>query len=270
MVQLSQGLPVVHFENRYRDRWGTYKWFEWTAKSVPEEGLVFAVAREITRRKHLEQRLQAIVESSPVAMVITDKEGLIIQVNREAEALFGYARDELVGHAVEILIPDRFRQGHPHLRAGFLANPTVRHGSRRELWGLRKDGTELSIELGLSPLETEDGIFVISVITDVTESRRQERWLKAIVESFPAGLVVIDRDGNIRLVNRETERLFGYSRNELVGRQLGHLDPRAILRRGAAVNRPNPLRTSLHTATASGARSSASARTVPSSVSRSM
>ncbi len=225
MVKLSQGLPVVQFENRYRDLWGNYKWFEWTSKSVPEEGIVFAVAREITKRKHLEQRLQAIVESSPVAMVITDKGGLITQVNQESERLFGYERDELIGRPVEILIPERFRQGHPALRNSFLANPAVRHGSGRELWGLRKDGTEIPIELGLSPLETEGGIFVISVITDVTESKRQERWFKAVVESFPAGLVMIDRAGIIRLVNKETERLFGYSRSELIGRQLELLIP---------------------------------------------
>ena len=75
MTKLSQGLPVVRFENRYRDRWGNYNWFEWTAKSVPEEGIIFATARDITARKHLEQRIQASVESSPVAMVVTDHAG---------------------------------------------------------------------------------------------------------------------------------------------------------------------------------------------------
>jgi PAS domain S-box-containing protein len=223
--RLAQGLPVVQFENRYRDRWGNYKWFQWTAKSVPAEGIIFAVAREITERKHLEQRLQAIVESSPVAMVISNKDGLITQLNREAESLFGYDRKELVGNPVEVLIPERFRHGHPALRAGFLSNPQVRPGSGRELWGLRKDGAEIPIELGLSPLETEEGIFVISVITDVTESKRQERWFKALVESFPAGLIVIDRAGVIGLVNKETERLFGYPRGELIGRGLGLLFP---------------------------------------------
>ena len=225
MVQLSQGLPVVQFENRYRDRWGNYKWFQWTSKSVPEEGIVFAVAREITERKHLEQRLQAIVESSPVAMVISDKEGLITQLNREAEMLFGYDRNELVGRPVEDLDPGAVSPGASRSPPGF---PGQSRGSTRfgrELWGLRKDGTEIPIELGLSPLETEEGIFVISVISDVTETKRQERWFKAVVESFPAGLVMIDRAGVIRLVNRETERLFGYARDELIGRELAVLIP---------------------------------------------
>jgi PAS domain S-box-containing protein len=160
-----------------------------------------------------------------VAMVITDKVGQIVQLNRETERLFGYQRDELLGRPVEILIPERFRQGHPALRASFLANPTIRYGSGRELWGLRKDGAEITIELGLSPLETEEGIFVISVIADVTESKRQERWFKALTESFPASLILIDHALVVRLINRETERLFGYSRDELIGRPLASLFP---------------------------------------------
>ena len=79
------------------------------------------------------------MESSPVAMVISDEQGLITQLNREAERLFGYASNELLGRPVEILIPERFRDGHHALRQGFLANPVVRYGSGRELYALRKD-----------------------------------------------------------------------------------------------------------------------------------
>jgi len=219
VVKLSQGLPVVRFENRYRDRSGNYKWFEWTAKSVPEEGIIFATARDITERKHLEQRLEAIVESSPMAMVMTDRAGRIVQLNREAEKLFGFQRDELAGQMVEMLIPERFRQRHLAHRERFLMNPSMRPGSGRELWGLRKDGTEFPIELGLSPLETEEGIFVISVIADITERKRQTQWFQAIVECIPTGMVLFDSAGTICLVSKETERLFGYSRGELIGQE---------------------------------------------------
>ncbi len=126
VVNLSQGLPVVRFENRFRARSGNYKWFEWTAKSVPEEGIIFATARDITERKHLEQRLEAIVESSPVAMIMTDRAGRIVQLNKEAEKLFGFQRDELAGQMVEMLIPERFRQGHIAHRDRFLMNPSMR------------------------------------------------------------------------------------------------------------------------------------------------
>jgi len=225
VVKLSQGLPVVRFENRYRDRSGNYKWFEWTAKSVPEEGIIFATAREITERKHLEQRLEAIVESSPVAMVMTDRAGRIVQLNREAEKLFGFQRDELAGQMVEMLIPERFRHGHVAHRERFLMTPSMRPGSGRELWGLRKDGTEFPIELGLSPLETEQGLFVISLIADITERKRQTQWFEAIVECFPTGMVVFDIAGTICLVSKETERLFGYSRGELIGQATEILIP---------------------------------------------
>lgn len=225
VVKLSQGLPVVRFENRYRDRSGNYKWFEWTAKSVPEEGIIFATARDITERKHLEQRLEAIVESSPVAMVLTDRAGRIVQLNREAEKLFGFQRDELAGQMVEVLIPGRFRQQHIAHRDRFLMNPSVRPGSGRELWGLRKDGTEFPIELGLSPLETEQGVLVISVIVDITERKRQTQWFQAIVESYPTAMVVFNNTGTICMVSKETERLFGYSRSELIGREAEILIP---------------------------------------------
>lgn len=170
MVKLSRGLPVVRFENRFRDRSGNYIWFEWTAKSVPEEGIIFAAARDVTERKRLEHRLEAIVESSPMAMVVTDRAGRIVQLNTEAERLFGYRRDELAGRMVELLIPERFRQGHTGHRERFLMNPSMRPVSGRELWGLRKDGTEFPIELGLSPLHSDEGTLVISAIVDITDA----------------------------------------------------------------------------------------------------
>ncbi len=126
---------------------------------------------------------------------------------------------------VEMLIPERFRQGHLAHRERLFMNPSVRPGSRRDLWGFRKDGTEFPIELGLNPLETEEGILVISVITDITERKRQTQWFQALVECFPAGMVMVDSAGTICLVNKETERLFGYPRGELIGQEAETLIP---------------------------------------------
>lgn len=225
LEQLRQGLPVVQFENRYRDRDGDYKWIQWTAKSVPEEELVFAIAREITTRKRLEQRLGAIVETSPVAMVVSDKEGRILELNRAAEQLLGYDRSELAGQPIEILIPERFRVGHFQFRQVFAHHPSIRYGSKRELWALRKDGAEIPVEVGLSLLETEEGNFVVSSMADVTEFKRQQRLLDTLMSSFPAALVLIDQSGAIRLVNDQAERLFGYERDELNGQPLSRLFP---------------------------------------------
>ena len=225
MDKLSRGLPVVSFENRYRDRSGHYKWFEWTAKSVPEEGIIFATARDVTERKHLENRLEAIVESSPMAMIVTDRAGRIVQINTQAEKVFGYQREELVGQVVELLVPERSRVGHIAQRERFMMNPSLRPGSGRELLGRRKDGTEFPIELGLSPLKSEEGCFVVGVIVDITERKRQMERLQAILLGIPTGMLVLDSAGIICLASTEAERLFRYAAGDLIGQQAAVLIP---------------------------------------------
>src|SRR5205814_1524920 len=127
----------------------------------------------------------------------------------ETEKLFGYQRSELLGQAVEMLVPERFRARHPQLRDVFFANPQARRmGAGRELFGLRKDGSEFPVEIGLNPVETSEGLFVLSAITDITERKRLEERFRATVESAPSAMVMIDASGKIMLVNRETEKLF--------------------------------------------------------------
>ena len=127
-------------------------------------------------RKLAEERFRATVESAPTAMVMIDSGGRIVLANAEAHRMFQFEPDELLGQAVEILIPARFQVDHPQLRRAFFDAPQPRRmGAGRDLFGLRKDGNEFPIEIGLNPVETDDGMFVLSAIVDITERKRRAR-----------------------------------------------------------------------------------------------
>jgi PAS domain S-box-containing protein len=137
------------------------------------------IVRDIRERKHLEERFRATVESAPLAMVMIQQDGRIILVNAQTEALFGYGREELLGRPVEVLVPARFREQHPDWRRGFFADPEARQmGVGRDLHGLRKDGSEFPVEIGLNPVTTEEGLFVLSAIVDITERKQGEERLR--------------------------------------------------------------------------------------------
>src|SRR5206468_1338639 len=115
---------------------------------------------------------------------------------------------------------------HPAFRDGFFRSPQIRAmGAGRDLFGLRKYGSEIPVEIGLNPLETDEGTFVIASVVDISARRRAEARFRAAVESSPSGMVMIDRRGIIVLVNQEIERLFGYGREELLGQPIEQLVP---------------------------------------------
>ena len=130
-----------------------------------------------------EDVMRHVFEAAPSAMMLVDAEGLIRMANRHCEQLFGYTRSELMGRAVEMLVPQRFRDAHPGLRSGFLNNPSVRAmGAGRDLYGLRRDGSEVPIEIGLNPLRTASAQYVLASIIDITQRKRGEDLLRASLE----------------------------------------------------------------------------------------
>ena len=130
---------------------------------------------DITESKRAEQKFRDLLESAPDAMVIVDLSGEIVLVNARAEQLFGYARQEMLGQPIELLVPDRFRAGHVVWRRGFLEDPAARQmGANLLLHGRRRNGLEFPSEVSLSPIETEGGLLVASTVRDISERRRAE------------------------------------------------------------------------------------------------
>jgi PAS domain S-box-containing protein len=181
---------------------------------------------DITERKRAEERFRLVVEAAPSAMLMVGEDGLINLVNQQAEHLFGYEREQLLGQPVEMLVPERYRSRHPGHRQLFAQHPTTRSmGAGRDLYGLRKDGSEVPIEIGLNPIQTNEGAFVLASIIDITERKRAEERFRQVIEHSPNGMVIVDGDGKITLVNSQIEELFGYRREELLAQSIEMLVP---------------------------------------------
>jgi len=194
---------------------------------------VVAVNHDITERKHAEdalreseEKFRCLLEVAPVPIVITDQNGQIVLVNQQAERLFDYQSQELLGQSLEQLVPDDQRHRHQQHRLAYLQNPYVRQmGGGLELFARRRNGINVPVEIQLSSLETAAGRLVMSFIVDITERKRTEAvlreqrdFLQLVIDRVPAIILVQDRAGRFLLVNQYFAEKSGGTQADIVGK----------------------------------------------------
>src|ERR1700684_2644653 len=192
-----------------------------------------------TRLTQMEKKYHGLLEAAPDAMVVVNQSGEIVLLNVQAGRQFGYRRDELIGQKITIIIPEGFAErliaDGQRSAEDALAQQI---GTGIELIGRRKDGSKFPIELMLSPLESAEGILVTAAIRDITVRRAAEKHLgqmegryRGLLEAAPDAMVVVNRRGEIVLLNVQAERQFGYSRDELVGQRVKNIIPEGFAER---------------------------------------
>jgi PAS domain S-box-containing protein len=189
-----------------------------------------------------------LLETLPDAVVAVDHDGTIVQVNSQAQELFGYDRDELIGQKVEMLVPESYRRQHQHHRENFSQTPkTRRMGADLDLYGRRRNGSEFPVEISLSPVSTKNGEFVLSAIRDISDRKRIAEELRraneelhrrtaeqlgeyrsrlaSIIDSSEDAILSKDLNGTIISWNKGAERIYGYTPEEVVGKHISLLTP---------------------------------------------
>lgn len=137
----------------------------------------------LQRLQKLEERFRRVVEFSPIAKIMINQRGIIEMVNMQTERLFGYERSEMLGQSIEMLLPERFRALHPQLRQSFFTETQSRPmGAGRDLYARRKDGSEFPVEIGLNPIETDEGPMVLSAIVDISDRKQKEMHIRAALQ----------------------------------------------------------------------------------------
>ncbi len=189
-----------------------------------------------------------LLEALPDAIVAVDRDGTIVQVNSQAQDLFGYKRDELIGQKVEVLVPESYRRQHHHHRETFAQTPKIRRmGADVDLYGRRRNASVFPVEISLSPVSTEKGTFVLSAIRDISDRKRIAEELRraieelhqrtaeqlgeyrsrlaSIIDSSEDAILSKGLDGTITTWNKGAERIYGYAPEEVVGKHISLLVP---------------------------------------------
>lgn len=201
---------------------------------------IVAVNHDITASKQAqlalhesEARFRQLIEAAPVAIVISNPVGVITLVNGQAETLFGYRQDEIVGQPVDLLVPVYARGRHAGRRATYMAAPWVRQmGSGLEMFAQRKDGTEFPVDIQLSSIETQAGPLVMSFVVDITERKQialyleeQRTFLRQVIDSSPNLIFVKDSNARFVLVNSVLAQMYNTTPEGLVGKCDAEINP---------------------------------------------
>jgi PAS domain S-box-containing protein len=194
---------VLHTEAELRRKDGAPVWVDVTAlANRHHDGTVagfIAVHRDITARKRADERFRLAVEAAPAAMILVDAHGAIVMVNALTEQLLGYPRGELIGRSIEGLVPSRSRGRHADYRAGFVTNAGPRPmGAGRDLHAVRKDGSEVPVEIGLSPIETAEGLFVLAAVTDISQRKHIEEQRAQLLVREQTARAEIERASRLK------------------------------------------------------------------------
>jgi PAS domain S-box-containing protein len=222
-------MPEIEFRALCSD--GSVKWFLGRGTVIRNKDgkplRAIGTCTDITELQAAEENFHLAVEGAPNGMVIIDRNGNIVLANSQIEKMFGYTKAELLGQPVEMLVPRRIRAQHRSHREGFFADPKARTmGIGRELYGLRKDGSEFPLEIGLNPLQTGEKSLILASVIDITERKRAEAALReseerlARTETFSLVMVThVDLEGRWLKVPPTLCELLGYTAVELLGRR---------------------------------------------------
>ena len=246
---LNGEIPTYQMEKRYLHKSGTIVWVLLSVSLVRGErgqGQYFiSQIQDITKRKRVEEALQAseekfrtFAETASDAILSANGQGKITFFNRAAERMFGYHPGEVIGQPLTLLMPERFRNAHTQGFERFLRTGEARViGKTVEMAGLRKDGNEFPIEISLSTWKTRTEIFFSAILSDISQRKKAEESLqsseqmfKGLLESAPDAIVIVNQEGEIVLVNSQTEKMFGYTRSELLNQKVEILLPKKFRR----------------------------------------
>ncbi|WP_445776939.1 PAS domain S-box protein [Shewanella sp.] len=172
----------------------------------------------------MEVKLLSILDNVPNGIILVNRNGIITMANGPVENIFGYHSSELIGQSVQILLPIHFQHSHAQNIDAYFARPETKlMGVGRDLYGVHKLGHNVPLEIGLSVMDYQGELHAICGIVDISKRKRLEVLFEQVVDVLPNAVLLTDLDGNIELVNHETEKLFGYERHLLLSKNINVL-----------------------------------------------